>query len=52
MPFPPTDSWFPVSGAVQCDRERAKENGFDYHLTKPVEPTALLELLAAFEPTP
>jgi PAS domain S-box-containing protein len=29
------------------DRRRAKEAGFDYHLTKPVEPHVLIELLGA-----
>jgi CheY-like chemotaxis protein len=30
------------------DRVRSKEAGFDYHLTKPVEPDTLLELLGTF----
>jgi CheY-like chemotaxis protein len=29
------------------DRRRATEAGFDHHLTKPVEPSALEKLLAA-----
>jgi two-component system CheB/CheR fusion protein len=28
------------------DRRRSRENGFDYHLTKPVEPAGLQRLLA------
>jgi len=32
------------------DRRRAKEAGFDYHLTKPVEPETLAELLDAVRP--
>jgi CheY-like chemotaxis protein len=28
------------------DRRRARQAGFDHHLTKPVDPDALLELLA------
>lgn len=28
------------------DRQRAREAGFDYHLTKPVDPAALNELLS------
>jgi CheY-like chemotaxis protein len=30
----------------ESDRRRALEAGFDYHLTKPVEPGALNDLLA------
>jgi CheY-like chemotaxis protein len=37
-----------LSGYGQAeDRRRSKEAGFDYHLTKPVEPDALLALLAS-----
>jgi PAS domain S-box-containing protein len=32
---------------AEADRARAKEAGFDHHLTKPTEPTAVEELLAA-----
>jgi two-component system CheB/CheR fusion protein len=32
------------------DRRRAREAGFDHHLTKPVDPEALRELLTAVEP--
>jgi CheY-like chemotaxis protein len=28
------------------DKERSKEVGFDHHLVKPVDPTALMRLLA------
>jgi CheY-like chemotaxis protein len=31
------------------DRRRALEAGFDYHLTKPVDPAVLNELLAGAE---
>jgi CheY-like chemotaxis protein len=30
----------------EADRRRASEAGFDHHLTKPVDPKALNELLA------
>jgi hypothetical protein len=30
------------------DKERAQASGFDYHLTTPVNPDQVLELLAAF----
>jgi PAS domain S-box-containing protein len=33
----------------EADRRRALEAGFDYHLTKPVDPDALNELLAELE---
>ncbi len=33
------------------DRRRAREAGFDHHLTKPVDPAQLQRLLAAGEPT-
>jgi len=33
------------------DRRRSKESGFDHHLTKPIEFSALLALLATREPT-
>jgi CheY-like chemotaxis protein/two-component sensor histidine kinase len=37
-----------LSGYGQAeDRRRSKEAGFDFHLTKPVEPDALLALLAS-----
>ncbi|HEX4439229.1 MAG TPA: ATP-binding protein [Thermoanaerobaculia bacterium] len=37
-----------LSGYGQAeDRRRSREAGFDYHLTKPVEPDALLALLAS-----
>jgi CheY-like chemotaxis protein len=32
------------------DRRRSREAGFDHHLTKPVAPAVLLELLAAAGP--
>ena len=34
------------------DRRRSKEAGFDHHLTKPVDPTALVKLLAEKQPMP
>lgn len=33
------------------DRTRAKEAGFDYHLTKPVEPKALSEMIGLLRAT-
>jgi CheY-like chemotaxis protein len=30
----------------ESDRRRALESGFDYHLVKPVDPSALNQLLA------
>jgi CheY-like chemotaxis protein len=32
------------------DLERSREAGFDYHLTKPVQPNTLIKLLAAPRP--
>jgi PAS domain S-box-containing protein len=32
------------------DKQRARDAGFDYHLVKPVEPRALLAMLAVLEP--
>lgn len=46
--------WHPDSGATliavtgwgqKADKDRAAASGFDYHFTKPVEPTALSQLL-------
>jgi CheY-like chemotaxis protein len=34
------------------DREKSKEAGFDYHLTKPVDPEKLQKLLARIAPKP
>ena len=34
------------------DKRLASEAGFDRHLTKPVDPTALTSILAEFEPSP
>jgi CheY-like chemotaxis protein len=34
------------------DKRRASEAGFDHHLTKPVDPTALEQLLGLIAPTP
>jgi signal transduction histidine kinase len=36
----------------ESDRRRSREAGFDSHLTKPVDPHVLDELLARVEPTP
>ncbi|MGM9486379.1 PAS domain S-box protein [Ideonella sp. YS5] len=36
----------------EADRERAHAAGFDFHLVKPIEPAALLRLLAAAEADP
>jgi CheY-like chemotaxis protein len=33
------------------DRRRTHEAGFDYHMTKPVDPQALLKLLAGLKTT-
>ena len=41
-----------VTGWGQAsDKERALEAGFDVHFTKPVEPTALIDLLGEKLPT-
>jgi PAS domain S-box-containing protein len=34
-----------------ADRERSKDAGFDHHLVKPVDPTALIQLLASLKQT-
>jgi two-component system CheB/CheR fusion protein len=33
------------------DRHRSKAAGFDHHMVKPVNPTALMKLLASLEQT-
>jgi CheY-like chemotaxis protein len=39
-----------LSGYGQAeDRRRSKEAGFDFHLTKPVEPDALIALLGSLK---
>ncbi|WP_437912498.1 hypothetical protein WME73_36055 [Sorangium sp. So ce302] len=35
----------------EVDRQRASDAGFDHHLRKPVEPTALMKLLAKVTPS-
>ena len=35
----------------QEDRQRTREAGFDHHLVKPVDPTALMRLLAKISET-
>lgn len=35
----------------EADRHRSKEAGFDHHLVKPVDPAALMQLLASLEQT-
>jgi len=34
-----------------ADRERSSDAGFDHHLVKPVDPTALIQLLASLKQT-
>ena len=34
-----------------ADRERSKDAGFDHHLVKPVDPTALIQFLASLKQT-
>jgi CheY-like chemotaxis protein len=47
MPAYQTVPLVAVTGyAMYDDRDRAKSSGFDAHLTKPINPGALLELLA------
>ena len=36
---------------TEDDRRRAREVGFDHHLTKPAEPDKVHALLAAIRPT-
>ena len=31
----------------EADRHRSRESGFDYHLVKPVDPAALIQLMAS-----
>jgi len=33
------------------DKQRARDAGFDYHLTKPVDPAALTDLLISHQRT-
>jgi Response regulators consisting of a CheY-like receiver domain and a winged-helix DNA-binding domain len=35
----------------EADRHRSKEAGFDYHLVKPLDPAALIQLLASLKQT-
>lgn len=35
----------------EADRHRSRESGFDHHLVKPVDPAALIQLLASIEST-
>jgi signal transduction histidine kinase/CheY-like chemotaxis protein len=35
----------------EADKHRSREAGFDHHMVKPVDPTALMNLLASLEPT-
>ena len=37
---------------LEADKRTALESGFDHHLTKPVDPTAVVTLLAAASPYP
>ncbi|MEO2091520.1 MAG: response regulator, partial [Gemmataceae bacterium] len=37
---------------MEVDKRTALESGFDHHLTKPVDPTAVVSLLAAAPPYP
>ena len=34
------------------DRRRTEEAGFNFHMVKPVDPTALMDLLASQSPAP
>jgi CheY-like chemotaxis protein len=42
----------PTGWGADADVQQARAAGFDHHLTKPVDPAALNELLAKSRPSP
>ena len=52
MPFGDHVVLVAITGWGQpADRERARQAGFDYHITKPADPAAIVRLLAAGRPS-